>query len=129
MSTPYPTPGSFYGQGGTSPSDLLTALKNAVTAINNATQTCLEVNGTENFCNISGAATLVSNAAGRLATVSIIIAGSTVGYIYDSSQTTILINPLIPLPNTVGCFLVRAPVAYGIVVVPGTDQVVSVNYS
>lgn len=112
----------------TSPTDILTTLKNAVTAIATATQTYQTVQGSIAATALSSA-TLIPNNPKRLCMVSITTAGSTNGVIYDSTSTSSLTNPIYTIPNTIGIVSVNLPVSYGIVVSPGTGQVVTVSYS
>ena len=114
--------------GGASPSDILTTIKNLVTAINAATEAYLNVNGITTLEDIS-TETVVKPAAGRLATVSITTAGSAVGYIYDSTVVTASARKLFTIPNTIGIVHVNLPADYGIVAAPGTGQVVTVAFS
>lgn len=116
------------GAGTASLSDLLTAAKNIVTAINGLTTAYTNVQGAQNLSAISSA-TLVSAAAGRICRVSITTSGSAVGTIYDGGSLTALSRPIWIIPNTVGVGEVNIPVSFGIVVVPGTGQVVTVSYS
>jgi hypothetical protein len=109
-------------------SDLLTTAKNIASAINGVAQTYVSVQGAKILQKIS-ASTLVSGSSGRLAMVSVTTAGSTVGTIYDSSSTGVLTRPIYTIPMTVGVVFVNLPVVYGIVVAPGTSQVVTVSYS
>lgn len=108
--------------------DLLTTAKQLVQAITGAGQSFLSVHGISNLAAIS-AATVVKNGAGRVATVSITTAGSAPGKIYDATSTTDTSRPIVNLPNTLGPFIVDLPVRYGIVVAPGTAQIVTVGYS
>jgi hypothetical protein len=123
MSTPNPT-------GSASLSDILTAAKNLVVAVNGLTQAYLNVQGALNAANIR-AATVIKGAAGRVARVSVITAGSSVGMIYDASTIGSLTKPLWPIPNTANSepFEVNLPASFGILVQPGTGQVVTVSYS
>jgi hypothetical protein len=107
-------------------SDILTATKNVVTALNNAYQAYLNVQGQTSLADISKS-TVVKKTAGRIATVSILTAGSTQGVIYDSNSGNK--NPIFIIPNTVGFQFVNFPVSTGILVVPGTGQIVSISYS
>lgn len=109
-------------------SDILTAAKNIVTALNNAAQTYLNVNGTQIAPGLS-ATTQVSIVSGRLATLSIIVGGSASGVIYDARVTTDTSRPLYNIPTTPGIVYINMPVVNGIVVAPGTGQVVAVSYS
>jgi hypothetical protein len=109
-------------------SDLLTTAKNIASAINGVAQTYINVQGARIRQNMT-ASTVVSNAAGRLAVVTVTTAGSAVGTIYDSASTSITTRPIYTIPNTVGVVFVNLPVIYGIVVAPGTGQAVTVSYS
>ena len=108
--------------------DLLTAAKNGVTAIGTLAQTYINVQGAQNSGLIT-TDTLVKLGQSRVATVSVITAGSAVGYIYDGNQATSTTNPVYVIPNTVGVVFVNMPVGLGLVVAPGTGQEVNVSYS
>lgn len=114
--------------GGGSISDVLSVMRNIVTALNDAATTYLSVNGAQRSPSIS-TTTLVSQTSGRLASVSVTTAGSSLGAIYDSSNINSLVNPVCPIPEQVGVYQINLPVGIGIVVVPGTGQVVTVSYS
>lgn len=109
-------------------SDILTAAKNIVTALNGAAQTYINVNGARLQSAIS-ASTLISSVPGRLATISVTTAGSTAGTIYDSNSASVTTAPIYTIPNAVGVVVVNMPVINGVLVVPGTGQVVTVSYS
>lgn len=113
---------------GASLSDMLTAVKNLVTALNGAAQNFLNVQGSTNAANISSP-TVIKAAAGRVATISILTAGTAVGYIYDATTVSDTSKPIVPLLNYAGVY--SAPVAFnfGIVVSPGAGQLVSVGFS
>jgi len=111
-----------------STSDVLSAIKNIVTALANATQTYLNVNGTLNAANIA-TPTVVKTSAGRIAEVSVLTAGTAPGIIYDGATLTATTKPLGVIPNTVGIFTVNLATSFGLLVVPGTGQVVTVGYS
>ena len=115
-------------QTGGSVSDLVTIGQNLVTALNNAATTYLNVNGKQTAANLS-AATLVKATAGRVCTISVTTIGSTLGYIYDSNQVSAPTNPMFSIANSVYVQVVNMPTSFGIVVVPGTGQVVSVSFS
>jgi hypothetical protein len=108
--------------------DLFATAKNIVTAINGAAQTYLTVNGTTNAAGLT-AATVVKASAGRICSVSVIDGGSAVGVIYDATSTTATARPIYTIPMTAGVYPVNIAALYGIVVVPGTSQVVSVGFS
>jgi hypothetical protein len=109
-------------------SDLLTTAKNIASAINGVAQTYVAVQGARVQQNITATA-IVNNAAGRLAVISVTTAGTATGVIYDADTTGITTRPIYIIPNTVGVVFVNLPVVYGIVVVPGTSQAVTVSYS
>ena len=107
--------------------DILTATKNLVSSVNDLGQTYLAVQGKQSSTNIQSA-TLVSSSSGRLASISVLVAGSA-GTIYDSNTTTNLNNKLCVIPATVGVQFVNLPVGLGILVVPGSGQIVTISYS
>lgn len=115
-------------QTGGSLADLLTTAQNLVQAVNNAATTYLNVQGKQTASNIS-VATLVKPVAGRVAVVSITTAGSAVGHIYDTNQVAATTPTVYAIPNTIGVHFVNLPTSFGIVVVPGSGQVVTVSYS
>lgn len=119
-------------KGDASQSDLLTAQKNLVNAVNNLAVTYQQVNGIQNKANISGTdPVLVKDSSARLSSVSVIEAGSTVGYVYDAKTTTITheTSKLYTIPNTVGVYFVNMPAGLGLVASPGTDQIITISYS
>lgn len=123
MDKPNPMP-----QAGASISDILTTLKNLVTALNGAAQAYLNVNGQSTTEAIT-TATVVKGASGRVASVSVIVAGSATGMIYDATVTGVTTAPLWVIPETVGVTFVNLVADMGIVVAPGTGQKVTVCWS
>lgn len=111
-----------------STSDVLSAIKNIVTALNASTDTLLSINGKLNF-PATGAATVVKATPGRLARLSVTVAGTAPGTIYDGATLTAKTKPLGIIPNTVGIFTVNLPLSFGLLVVPGTGQMVAGSYS
>jgi len=109
-------------------SDILTAAKNIASSINGVGQTYLQVQGNLVLNNIS-AATLVSTGQGRLASIAVLTAGSAVGAAYDATLSSATTNKIVTIPNTVGMIVVNIPTNNGIVIAPGTGQVVTVSYS
>lgn len=109
-------------------SDILTAAKNVVTAINGIGQTYLKVQGARRSDTLT-ATSLVSTGQGRLASISVVVAGSAAGTIYDSSASGSLTNALATIGNTAGVTFVNLPYNNGLVVVPGTGMTVVVTYS
>lgn len=114
--------------GGASLSDILTVAKNVAQAINALAQSYLNVQGAQNFAGIT-APTVVKSAGGRIAVVSVTVAGSAVGTVYDSAATGNTTKPLFVIPMTVGVTVVNLPASFGITVVPGTGQTVSGSFS
>jgi hypothetical protein len=114
--------------GTTSLSDILSAIKNLVQGVNALTATYLNVEG-QSIAAALVAATVVKPAPGRVARVSVIIAGSAEGGIYDGASLTAGTKPIYVIPMTVGVFDVMLPCDYGILVSPGTGQMVSVSWS
>ncbi len=108
--------------------DILTTAQNIVRAISAIGTTYLQVQGTLVSNGIS-AATLVSTGQGRLVRVSVITAGTTVGIAYDANVATANTKPIFTIRNVVGVTDVNIPTNNGIVIAPGTGQVVTVSYS
>jgi hypothetical protein len=109
-------------------SDILTAAKNVVTSVNQLGRTYLIVNGFSRSQTMT-ATTLVSSGQGRIASVSVVIAGSSDCVIYDSNSTSSLTSPLAAVTNAVGVKVINMPYNNGLVVVPGTGMTVVVSYS
>ena len=87
------------------------------------------MNGTTNSGEITSTK-VVKNVGGWIANISVIVAGSTTGLIYDTNTAaTISGNRLYTIPNTVGVYVIQMPCNSGIVVAPGTSQVVAINYT
>lgn len=109
-------------------SDILTAAKNIAVAINNAAQIYLRVQGAQRSVTMT-TTTLVASGQGRVASVSIIVAGSSDAMIYDSNLTTSLTNALAVVDNVLGVTVINMPYNTGLVVVPGTGMTLVVSYS
>jgi len=109
-------------------SDILTTAKNVVTAINGMAQTYLAVQGAQSQALIS-VATLVKNTSGRICTISVTTAGSATGTIVDSNNASNTARVIYVIPEAVGEYVVNLPTNYGILVIPGTSQVLTVSYS
>lgn len=108
--------------------DILTAAKNIVTALNGQTRQEMMAAGMQTASGLT-AATLVSSNPGFVVSVSVLVAGSTKGTVYDATAATSTSNPLFAIPDTVGLYPIGMPLANGLVVAPGTGQTVTVNYS
>ena len=86
--------------------------------------------GVSNTYNVS-TASVIKNSPGRVIRVSVITAGSTAGTINDCTTTgaAAATNQIGSIPNTAGTVLyLDWPTTAGLVVVPGTGQVVAVNW-
>ena len=108
--------------------DILTTAQNIVRAISVLGTTYLQVQGNQVRNGIS-TTTVVSTGQGRLARIVVTTAGSAAGGAYDASVASITTSPIIVIPNTVGVIEVNIPTNNGIVIAPGTGQVVTVSYS
>ena len=76
------------------------------------------------------AATVVKASPGRLALVSVIVAGSAVGSASDVATVAGVAggNQIAVIPNTIGVYVIDWPCLAGIVVTPGTGQTIAVAY-
>ena len=108
--------------------DILTTAQNLVRAINDISLTYQLVQGVLVLNNVS-AATVVATGQGRLVRISVITAGTTAGTAYDATRAAATTDPILTIPNTVGVIEVNCPTNNGIVILPGTGQVVTVIYS
>ena len=107
--------------------DILTAIKNIVTALNTANQTSINIVGSQNLAGIS-TPTLVKTGPGRVVRASVVVAGSTDGVVIDGNSlgaTTVM--ALIPM--AIGIYEINLPLQYGLVVGPGTGMNLTVSYS
>jgi hypothetical protein len=87
-------------------------------------------NGTSIVKNIT-AATVVKPVAGRIARISVLVAGSTTGSVNDCATTGTVAsaNEVAVIPDVVGVYAIDLPCSVGIVVTPGTGQTLAVSYS
>lgn len=110
--------------------DIFTTSKNIVTALNTSSQTSLALSGNKSSVAVS-AQRVVSQGAGRVLRVSVTTLGVTTGAIYDASTTTTATSTTIIaiIPEAVGVYEFNIPVVNGIVVTPGTSQVLTLVYS
>lgn len=122
-----PTNAPTQSAGG-SLSDLLTTAQNIVKAINALAQNYLNVQGVLNFAGLT-APTVVKATGGRVARISVIVAGSATGLVYDGATLTATSKPLWVIPTTVDVFEVNIPTSFGLLVIPGSGQSVSGSYS
>ena len=109
-------------------SDVITVAQNIAQAINTLAQGYLNVQGAQNFAGLT-AATVVKTTSGRVAVISVIVAGSAPGMVYDSAAVANTTKPLYVIPNTVGVYVVNLPASFGVTISPGTGQTVSGSFS
>jgi hypothetical protein len=121
-------PGHGQGPAGASLSDILTAVKNVAVNIANLGQTMLAINGQQTAPALAAAA-LVKQGAGRVAFVNVTIAGAAPGSVIDANSVGATSPVLYVIPNVVGSTFVNLPYSFGLVVIPGTGQTVTVSYS
>lgn len=76
------------------------------------------------------AATVVKATPGKLARISVIVAGSAVGTANNCITTGAVAaaNEIAVIPNTVGVIVLEWPCSAGITVVPGTGQTIAVSW-
>jgi hypothetical protein len=89
--------------------------------------------GTTNTLDIT-AATVIKSSPGRVWTISVVVAGSAAGAVYDSVSTTgnTAANQIGVTPTTAGAAPINFnafPCLNGIVVAPGTGQTLSIAWS
>lgn len=86
--------------------------------------------GTTVVKNITSA-TVVKAVGGRIAKVSVIVAGSAPGAVYDRASTSgvAVANQVAVIGNTAGVLDIDMVCSTGIVVVPGTGQTLAVTYA
>lgn len=110
-------------------SDILTAAKNVVTAINGLVTTYLGLQGVQ-VANGITTTTLVTTKAGRLSKLSVMSSGTgSAGTAYDSNSTSNLTNPICAISSTAGVYVVDIPFVNGLVIVPGASDTITVVYT
>ena len=109
--------------------DLLTAVKLLVGATNSQTQNTTLLAGALDFWNITSP-TVIKPSAGRIVNISVIVAGSANGTVYDATSTSDTTRPIYSIAHAnTGIQNVNLPCQYGIYIVPGTGQTLSGSYS
>lgn len=90
------------------------------------------VAGNNSALNIT-ATTLVKSTPGRLASISVLVAGTTVGRANDAATTAgaAAANQILVIPQAVTTepLVINWPCKSGIVITPGTGQTLAVSYS
>lgn len=90
----------------------------------------IPLEGLTSTTNIS-AATVVKAVPGRIVRVSVITAGSSPGGVHNTTTTggASTANQVFVIPNAVGVHTLHWPMSSGVVVVPGTGQLVAVTFN
>lgn len=109
--------------------DILTAQKNGVIALNNIQQALASEVANVTTATAT-ASTFIVAGRGRLLRFSVTVAGSAVGFVYNSSTPSggAASNALVACPNTIGVYEVNMVFDAGLVIAPGTGQSVNVTY-
>jgi hypothetical protein len=109
--------------------DILTVLKNVVVAINGWNTTDRRNAGTATSVTVT-TATVIATGSGRLVNVAVIVAGTTPGFVYNATTTSVTASQaLAAAPNTIGSYANGSNYTVGLVVVPGTGQSLNITYS
>jgi hypothetical protein len=91
----------------------------------------IPVTGESAAFNLTSGAKLIKVGPGRVGTLTTIVAGTTVGTVNDAATTgaAAIGNQIAAVPNTLGASVpLNFPFANGLVIVPGTGQVLAVSY-
>lgn len=109
--------------------DILTTQKNGVISLNNIQQ-ALSAEIATVTTSTATASTFVIAGRGRLLRFSVTVAGSAVGFIYNSSTPSggAASNALVACPNTIGVYEVNMVFDAGLVIAPGTGQSINATY-
>ena len=111
---------------------LFRSQKNGVVAINSYSTALNKFPGTSNSLEAS-TSKVIKTSGGWLASVSIIIAGSTTTYLYDTATSSGIAtgNRIYAIPSSVavGVYQVQVPFLSGLAIAPGTGAIITVNYS
>lgn len=86
--------------------------------------------GTQTTANIT-APTVIKAVGGRVAKVSVVVAGSAAGAVHNVATVAAAAaaNQIAVVPDTVGVYDINMPCGAGIVVVPGTGQTLAVSFA
>jgi hypothetical protein len=109
-------------------STIITVAKALAQAIAQAGQNYLSVQGAQSTPAITKA-TVLKNGPGRICTIIVTVAGSTTGSVVDSAVTAAVTPVVYVIPEAVGIYVVNYPMAYGLIVIPGTGQSINVSWS
>jgi len=86
--------------------------------------------GIHSFLNITDT-TVIKTVPGRICTVNVLIAGTSVGTVFDHAATSGLVtaNLVAVIPEAVGTYVINFPCAVGIVITPPPTGTVSVSFN
>jgi hypothetical protein len=107
---------------------IVTVAKSLAQAIAQAGQNYLTVQGAQSTPNITKQ-TVLKNQPGRICTIIVTVAGSTTGTVVDSAVAAAVTPVVYVIPEAVGIYVVNYPMAYGLIVSPGTGQTINVSWS
>lgn len=109
--------------------DILTAIKNGVVAMNNASNAILRAQGNATSRTTDGTLLVISG-KGILVNFSVTEAGSAEGSIYNAASTSAIAdtNKLVATPNLIGVYDCSQYFDSGLVIVVGTGQKINVTY-
>lgn len=110
--------------------DIATIQKNGVISVNTLNLTFLRIYGTNTSVTVT-TPTLIFTGAGRVVNVSVVVGGSSHGFVHNASSVAgaVPANALFYIPKDTGLYAVNQLFNAGIVVVPGTGQSLNVTYS
>ena len=109
--------------------DILTTAQNLVQAVNGVGQALARGQGNITSATVTGT-TQICTGGGYLVNVSVAVAGTTVGKIYNSATTGAAAaeNLLATAPNTLGVVPLGEAFTLGLVITPGSGQSLNVTY-
>ena len=109
--------------------DILTSLQQLVKATTSEVANPTNLAGAQDFFNIT-TPTLVKSGPGRLVNITLVVAGSGNGSIYDAMSTTDTSRKIYPvLFGGAVTQVANQPFQYGLLVVPGTGMTLAGSYS
>lgn len=114
--------------------DVLTAQKNHVVATNGLNQTWVNYLRAEHGDRTSACVTsptMITVGPGRLVSVSVVVAGTAEGLVYNESspETPDAAGRIAAIPKVIGVYPTNFVFTDGLLVVPGAGQAVTVSYT
>jgi hypothetical protein len=107
---------------------IVTTLQNIVTAINSATTNYTNIQGTQDFFNITAPA-VIKATSGRIVKISLTVPGSADGTVYDANTVADTSRPIYTISHLTAFQTVGLPVQYGVMIVPGSGMTVAGSFS